>query len=102
LRNDGKRFPNVKLIRNQDNVGFQRNNIGVGQAKENIFASSTLIPLLPKILLLKILNFVTSEAVKNDLGIVDANSLMELENFLPESKRGVPTLGLHLQNCRSL
>jgi hypothetical protein len=50
---------------------FQRNNIGVGQAKENIFASSTLIPLLPKILSLKFLNFVTSEAVeKNDLGIV--------------------------------
>jgi GT2 family glycosyltransferase len=48
-----KRFPNVKLIRNQDNVGFPKgNNIGVGH-KENIFASSTLIPLLPKIRSLK-------------------------------------------------
>jgi hypothetical protein len=45
---------------------------------------------LPKILSLKILNFVTSEAVeKNDLGIVGCKLIDGTGKFLPESKRGV-------------
>jgi GT2 family glycosyltransferase len=46
-----QRFPNVKLIENKDNSGFPKgNNTGVAIAKENTFASSILIPWLPKIL----------------------------------------------------
>jgi hypothetical protein len=98
-----KRFQTLNSSETRIMLVFQRNNIGVGQAKENIFASSTLIPLLPKIRLLKFLNFVTSEAVeKNDLGIVGCKLIDGTGNFLPESKRGVPTPGLHLQSCRSL
>jgi GT2 family glycosyltransferase len=48
-----QRFPNVKLIENKDNSVFRGNNTGVAIAKENTFASSILIPWLPKILLQK-------------------------------------------------
>jgi GT2 family glycosyltransferase len=47
-----QRFPNVKLIENKDNSGFPKGIIQVSLSpKENTFASSNLIPLLPKILL---------------------------------------------------
>ncbi|MFV8363953.1 glycosyltransferase family 2 protein [Flavobacterium sp. ZT3P35] len=88
-----KRFPNVKLIRNQDNVGFPKgNNIGVGQAKGEYICILNPDTVVAEDTFIKILNFVTSEAVeKNDLGIVGCKLIDGTGNFLPESKRGVPT-----------
>jgi hypothetical protein len=46
-----QRFPNVKLIENKDNLVFRKGIIQVSLSpKENTFASSILIPWLPKIL----------------------------------------------------
>jgi hypothetical protein len=54
---------------------------------------------LPKIRSLKILNFVTSEAVeKNDLGIVGCKLIDGTGNFF--QKVSVPTPWLHLQKLR--
>jgi glycosyltransferase involved in cell wall biosynthesis len=50
-----QRFPNVKLIENKDNSVFRIIQVSLSP-KENTFASSILIPWLPKILF-KVLAF---------------------------------------------
>jgi hypothetical protein len=45
-----QRFPNVKLIENKDNSVFRKGIQVSLSPKENTFASSILIPWLPKIL----------------------------------------------------
>ena len=68
-----QRFPNVKLIENKENSGFPKgNNIGV-------VAEDTFI---------KVLAFAKNQ---NDLGIVGCKLIDGTGNFLPESKRGIPT-----------
>ena len=88
-----KRFPNVKLIRNLDNVGFPKgNNIGVAQAKGEYICILNPDTVVAEDTFSKILNFVNSSAVKkNSLGIVGCKLIDGTGKFLPESKRGVPT-----------
>src|SRR6478735_1277799 len=67
-----ERFPEVKFIENYENVGFPKgNNVGVA---EDTFE--------------KVLTFAKNQ---NDLGIVGCKLIDGTGNFLPESKRGVPT-----------
>ncbi|TDD77526.1 glycosyltransferase family 2 protein [Flavobacterium caseinilyticum] len=87
------RFPNVKLIQNNENIGFPKgNNIGVAQAKGEYICILNPDTVVAEDTFVKILNFVTSDAVeKNSLGIVGCKLIDGAGNFLPESKRGVPT-----------
>ena len=81
-------FPEVKLIENKENVGFPKgNNIGVAQAKgeficilnpDTVVAEDTFQKLLAK-------------SYKLSAGIIGCKLIDGKGNFLPESKRGIPT-----------
>jgi GT2 family glycosyltransferase len=83
------RFPNVKLIENKENSGFPKgNNIGVAQAKGEYICILNPDTVVAEDTFTKILAF--AERQKN-LGIVGCKLIDGTGNFLPESKRGVPT-----------
>lgn len=83
------KFPDITLIQNKENLGFSRgNNIGVLHAKgeylcilnpDTIVAENTFIDLL---------NFAES---KSNLGIVGCKLIDGRGNYLPESKRNIPS-----------
>lgn len=85
------RFPNVKLIENKTNFGFPKgNNIGVDQAKGEYICILNPDTVVAEDTFSKILNsqFVTRNS---QLGIIGCKLIDGTGNFLPESKRGVPT-----------
>lgn len=99
-------FPNVKLIENKTNFGFPKgNNIGVDQAKGEYICILNPDTVVAEDTFEKILNAVTSSATETSvemsnskfqtpnskLGIVGCRLIDGTGNFLPESKRGVPT-----------
>ncbi|WP_338409480.1 glycosyltransferase family 2 protein [uncultured Flavobacterium sp.] len=82
-------FPNIKLIVNKENIGFPKgNNIGVAHAKgeyvcilnpDTVVAEDTFKKLL-------------SNCIKHPShGITGCKLIDGTGNFLPESKRGLPT-----------
>ena len=84
-----KRFPNVKLIKNKSNLGFPKgNNIGVAQAKGEYICILNPDTVVAEDTFTKILAFAETQ---KDLGIVGVKLIDGAGNFLPESKRGVPT-----------
>ncbi|WP_348824568.1 glycosyltransferase family 2 protein [Flavobacterium aestuarii] len=84
-----KHFPNVKLIHNNQNLGFPKgNNIGVAQAKGEYICILNPDTVVAEDTFEKLLAFAKS---KNDLGIVGVKLIDGTGNFLPESKRGIPT-----------
>ena len=84
-----KRFPNVKLIQNSENVGFPKgNNIGVAQAKGEYICILNPDTVVAEDTFTKVLAFAQQQS---DLGIVGCKLIDGTGNFLPESKRGVPT-----------
>ena len=88
-------FPNVKLIENKENLGFPKgNNIGVAQAKGEFICILNPDTVVAEDTFTKILNFVTLSAVEvpnSEIGIIGCKLIDGTGNFLPESKRGVPT-----------
>ena len=83
------RFPDVKLIENKENLGFPKgNNIGVAQAKGKYICILNPDTVVAEDTFVKVLAF--AERQKN-LGIVGVKLIDGAGNFLPESKRGVPT-----------
>jgi len=83
------RFPEVKLIINPDNLGFPKgNNIGVARAKGKYICILNPDTVVAEDTFVKILAFAESQ---KDLGIVGCKLIDGTGNFLPESKRGVPT-----------
>jgi len=88
-----KRFPNVTLIENKENSGFPKgNNIGVAEAKGEYICILNPDTVVAEDTFEKVLNFVTSSAVeKDEIGIVGVKLIDGTGNFLPESKRGIPT-----------
>jgi len=83
------RFPNVKLIENTLNLGFPKgNNIGVAQAKGDYICILNPDTVVAEDTFVKTLVF--AEKQKN-IGIVGCKLIDGTGNFLPESKRGVPT-----------
>jgi GT2 family glycosyltransferase len=83
------RFPNVKLIKNNQNLGFPKgNNIGVAQAKGDYICILNPDTVVAEDTFEKVLAFAKS---KKDLGIVGVKLIDGTGGFLPESKRGVPT-----------
>ena len=83
------RFPNIKLIENNENSGFPKgNNIGVAQAKGEYLCVLNPDTVVAEDTFEKVLAF--AEKQKN-LGIIGCKLIDGAGNFLPESKRGIPT-----------
>jgi GT2 family glycosyltransferase len=83
------RFPNVKLIKNNSNLGFPKgNNIGVAQAKGDYICILNPDTVVAEDTFTKILAFAEKQ---ENLGIVGCKLIDGSGNFLPESKRGIPT-----------
>ncbi|WP_309609891.1 glycosyltransferase family 2 protein [Flavobacterium sp.] len=83
------RFPNVKLIENKENSGFPKgNNIGVAQAEGKYICILNPDTVVAEDTFIKILDFAQKQ---KNLGIVGCKLIDGTGNFLPESKRGVPT-----------
>lgn len=98
------KFPHIKLIENKDNLGFPKgNNIGVAQAKGEYICILNPDTVVAEDTFTKILSFVKSSEVEihspnsqlptssSQLGIIGCKLIDGAGNFLPESKRGVPT-----------
>jgi GT2 family glycosyltransferase len=84
-----ERFPLVKLIQNKENYGFPKgNNIGVSQAKGKYICILNPDTVVAEDTFVKILAF--AEGKKNP-GIIGCKLIDGTGNFLPESKRGIPT-----------
>jgi len=83
------RFPNVSLIQNSDNLGFSKgNNIAVAQAKGEYICVLNPDTVVAEDTFIKILAFAQRQ---KKLGIIGCKLIDGSGNFLPESKRGVPT-----------
>ncbi|WP_163400507.1 glycosyltransferase family 2 protein [Flavobacterium fluviatile] len=83
------RFPDVQLIENKENSGFPRgNNIGVAAAKGKYICILNPDTVVAEDTFVKILAFAEG---KKDLGIIGCKLIDGTGNFLPESKRGIPT-----------
>ena len=84
-----QRFPNVKLIENKENLGFPKgNNIGVAQAKGEYICILNPDTVVDEDAFTKVLAFAKKQS---HLGIVGVKLIDGTGNFLPESKRGIPT-----------
>jgi len=83
------RFPNVKLLVNNSNIGFSKgNNIGVAAANGDYICILNPDTVVASDTFEKILAFAEKQ---ENLGIVGCKLIDGTGNFLPESKRGVPT-----------
>jgi len=83
------RFPNVKLIENKTNSGFPKgNNIGVAEAKGEYICILNPDTVVAEDTFEKILAFAEKQS---DIGIIGCKLIDGTGNFLPESKRGIPT-----------
>ena len=84
-----KLFPDIILIENKDNLGFPKgNNIGVEQAKGKYICILNPDTVVAEDTFEKVLAFAEKKA---NLGIIGCKLIDGTGNFLPESKRGVPT-----------
>ncbi len=84
-----ERFPNVKLIENKTNFGFPKgNNIGVDLAKGEYICILNPDTVVAEDTFEKILN---TKNWQLNTGIIGCKLIDGTGNFLPESKRGVPT-----------
>ena len=84
-----QRFPHVKLIENNENLGFPKgNNIGVAIAKGEYICILNPDTVVAEDTFSQVLAFAQKQ---NDLGIVGVKLIDGTGNFLQESKRGTPT-----------
>lgn len=84
-----QRFPGVTLIENKENSGFPKgNNIGVAAAKGKYVCILNPDTVVAEDTFTKILAFAEGQ---NSLGMVGVKFIDGTGNFLPESKRGLPT-----------
>ncbi|MBC7606535.1 MAG: glycosyltransferase family 2 protein [Burkholderiales bacterium] len=84
-----ERFPKVRLIENQENLGFPKgNNIGVANALGEYLCILNPDTVVAEDTFEKVLDFAET---KLHLGIVGCKLIDGTGNFLPESKRGIPT-----------
>src|SRR5690606_17698114 len=84
-----QRFPDVTLIESKQNSGFPKgNNIGVAAAKGEYICILNPDTVVAEDTFKKVLQFAQA---KPDMGITGVKLVDGRGNFLPESKRGVPT-----------
>ena len=82
-------FPNVILIENKENAGFPKgNNIGVEKAKGKYICILNPDTVVAEDTFEKVLAYAEKQS---NLGIVGCKLIDGTGNFLPESKRGIPT-----------
>ncbi|MEN9322256.1 MAG: hypothetical protein RL699_36 [Bacteroidota bacterium] len=82
-------FPEILLIENTTNVGFPKgNNIGVAQAKGEFICILNPDTVVAEDTFTKLFDFVQE---KSNLGMVGCQLIDGSGQFLPESKRGIPT-----------
>ncbi|WP_407557789.1 glycosyltransferase family 2 protein [Winogradskyella sp. 4-2091] len=82
-------FPSIKLIENKENLGFSKgNNIGVAEAKGEYLCILNPDTIVAENTFIKLLKFSNA---KQNLGIVGCQLIDGTGNYLPESKRNVPT-----------
>ncbi len=85
------RFPNIKLIENKENTGFPKgNNIGVAEAKGEYICILNPDTVVAEDTFTKIFNS-KLQTLNSQLGIIGCKLIDGTGNFLPESKRGIPT-----------
>lgn len=84
-----ERFPEVILIENPENAGFPKgNNIGVAKAKGDYVCILNPDTAVAEDTFTKMLAFAEKQP---DFGIAGCKLIDGTGNFLPESKRGIPT-----------
>lgn len=84
-----QKYPQVKLIENKENFGFSKgNNIGVKTAKGEYVCILNPDTMVPEDVFQQLLNFSKEQ---DNLGIVGCKLIDGTGNFLPESKRNIPT-----------
>ena len=84
-----KKYPEIILIQNKENVGFSKaNNQGVKIAKGDYVLILNPDTVVAEDTFTKILNFAKS---KHNLGVLGVKLIDGSGNFLPECKRGIPT-----------
>jgi GT2 family glycosyltransferase len=86
-----QRFPYIKLIENKENSGFPKgNNIAVSHAQGEYICILNPDTVVAEDTFEKMLN--SQLATRNSqLGIIGCKLIDGTGNFLPESKRGIPT-----------
>jgi GT2 family glycosyltransferase len=90
-----QKFPAVRLISNQDNVGFATaNNQGVNVAKGKYICILNPDTVVAEDTFVKLLEFAKT---KSDLGAIGCKLIDGSGAFLPESKRNVPLVKVALQ-----
>ena len=83
------KYPKVQLIENKENVGFSvANNQGVAIAKGVYVLILNPDTVLAEDTLSQILHFAKS---KSNFGALGVKLINDAGNFMPESKRGIPT-----------
>ena len=83
------KFPNIKLIENKTNFGFPKgNNIGVEQATGKYICILNPDTIVAEDTFVKVLAFAERQI---NLGIIGCKLIDGTGDFLPESKRGIPT-----------
>ncbi len=83
------RFPSIKFIENKENLGFPKgNNIGVASAKGEYICILNPDTVVAEDTFAKVLEFAEKQT---NLGIIGCKLIDGTGNFLPESKRGIPT-----------
>jgi GT2 family glycosyltransferase len=84
-----ERFPHIKLIENKENLGFPKgNNIAVKEAQGEYLCILNPDTVVSEDTFEKVLAFAQKQT---NLGIVGCKLVDGTGNFLPESKRGIPT-----------
>ncbi|WP_289045035.1 glycosyltransferase family 2 protein [uncultured Olleya sp.] len=84
-----QKFPEVKLIQNNQNLGFSKgNNIGVQQAKGEYLCILNPDTVVPEDCFEELFDF---SKIKNQLGLFACRLIDGSGGFLPESKRHIPT-----------
>jgi GT2 family glycosyltransferase len=84
-----EKFPFIKLIKNTDNVGFSvGNNIGIQHAKGEFLYILNPDTVIAEDTIIKLIEFYNSTS---NVGAIGCKMIDGTGNFLPESKRGVPT-----------
>ncbi len=90
-----QQFPNVILIENNENSGFSKgNNLGVAKAKGEYLCILNPDTVVAEDIFKDMLQFAET---KQDLGIIGCQLIDGKGEFLPESKRHIPTARIAFQ-----
>ena len=91
----GQKFPNIKFISNNDNIGFAKaNNQGVNISKGEFVCILNPDTVVAEDTFIKLLDFAKT---KSNIGAIGCKLIDGSGKFLPESKRNVPVVKVAMQ-----